>query len=124
MEILMKTYEYRFHPAGHVYKVKVNSMVELQTLFNSRCSDDWKRGGEAYFKTEADSDWLELEEFILRYFKHELRLPTYQNDSIEFLGYEDENGKFEERKRPGEVLDEEELLMIEAQADYYFGIRE
>ncbi|MHA4067889.1 hypothetical protein ACX16W_22890 [Bacillus cereus] len=93
MEILMKSYEYRFRPVGHVYKAKVNSLAELQRLFSCFCSDDWKRAGEAYFKTEDDDKWLEYEEFILKYFKYQLRLPDLPED-LELVGFEDGNGMF------------------------------
>ncbi|MCM3197044.1 hypothetical protein [Priestia megaterium] len=94
MEILMKSFEWRFHPAGHVYKTEVNSLGELQMLFSCYCSDDWKRAGEAYFKTEKDDKWLEYEEFIWKYFKDALRLPQYECEELELIGFEEANGRF------------------------------
>ncbi|OZT10638.1 hypothetical protein CHN50_20950 [Priestia aryabhattai] len=99
MEILMKSFEWRFHPAGHVYKTEVNSLIELQLLFYSQCIEDGKRTGEAYFKTESDDKWLEYEEFILKYFKYELRLPQFGYGQLELIGFEDESGNFESYKR-------------------------
>ncbi|MCC2326655.1 hypothetical protein [Bacillus wiedmannii] len=95
MEILMKSYEYRFYPAGHVYKIEINSLAELQRVFSSFCSDDGKRAGEACFKTEDDDKWLEYEEFVFKYFKYELRLPEIQYDKMQLIGFEDENGNLE-----------------------------
>lgn len=94
MEFLMKSFEWRYEPAGDVYKVKVNSLVELQLLFHSQCIDKGKRTGEAYFKTESDDTWLEYEEFIFKYFKYELRLPQFGYEKVRFIGSEDENGNF------------------------------
>ncbi|ALC53182.1 hypothetical protein ACN91_16820 [Bacillus cereus] len=119
MKILMKSYEYRFYPAGHVYKIEINSLAELQRVFSSFCSDDGKRAGEACFKTEDDDKWLEYEEFILKYFKYQLRLPEIQYDEMEFVGFEDEDGNFKsdeelskerEEKLEGNVLSSEEWL--------------
>ncbi|MDA2421389.1 hypothetical protein PDN55_15010 [Bacillus cereus] len=116
MKILMKSYEYRFYPAGHVYKIEINSLAELQRVFSSFCSDDGKRAGEACFKTEDDDKWLEYEEFVFRYFKYELRLPEIQYDKMQLIGFEDENGNLEsdeelrkEREEKEEKLEENVL---------------
>ncbi|MCU7753201.1 hypothetical protein N7988_11030 [Bacillus cereus] len=116
MEILMKSYEYRFYPAGHVYKIEINSLAELQRVFSSFCSDDGKRAGEACFKKEDDDKWLEYEEFILKYFKYELRLPEIQYDEMDFIGFEDEDGNLksdEELRKEREGKFEENELSSE-----------
>ncbi|MDA1634013.1 hypothetical protein PDK11_14245 [Bacillus cereus] len=116
MKILMKSYEYRFYPAGHVYKIEINSLAELQRVFSSFCSDDGKRAGEACFKTEDDDKWLEYEEFVLKYFKYQLRLPEIQYDKVELIGFEDEDGNLksdEELRKEREEKLEENLLSSE-----------
>ncbi|PFJ46154.1 hypothetical protein COI99_26245 [Bacillus cereus] len=115
MKILMKSYEYRFYPAGHVYKIEINSLAELQRVFSSFCCDDGKRAGEACFKTEDDDKWLEYEEFIFKYFKCQLRLPEIQYDKMELIGFEDENGNLESdeelrKEREENILSSEEWL--------------
>ncbi|MED0961989.1 hypothetical protein [Bacillus paramycoides] len=108
MKILMKSYEYRFYPAGHVYKIEINSLAELQSVFSSFCSDDWKRAGEACFKTEDDDKWLEYEEFVLKYFKYQLRLPEIPYDEMELIGFEDENGNLKSNEELREEREEKE----------------
>lgn len=94
MEILMKSYEQRAYPMGHVFKVEVNSLVDFQHLYRDQCADDGKRTGGAEFKIEMDDRWLKYEEFIFKYFIHELRLPQLVYE-LDLIGIEDENGNYE-----------------------------
>ncbi|MGE7695571.1 hypothetical protein ACQKNC_15935 [Lysinibacillus sp. NPDC094177] len=113
MEILIKSYEYRLYPAGHVYKTKIETLRELQELFYRFQSDGWKRAGEACFKTANDDAWLEYEEFILKYFKYQLRRPFISEHDLDLIGFEDQNGRLksiEEMRREREV----QLAEIEA----------
>lgn len=95
MEFLMKSFEYRCYPAGHIYRVNVKSLTELQHIFRYQCAEDGKRTGSAIFKTEKDEKWLEFEEFVFKYFSHELRLPELEYD-MDLIGFEDEKGNYED----------------------------
>ena len=105
MEILIKSYEYRFYPAGHVYKAKIETLEGLKELFYIFKSDDWKRAGQACFKTPYDNEWLEYNEFVLKYFSHQLRPTVTYN--LDLIGFEDSNGRFKSYEELQTEIEEE-----------------
>ncbi|MFX3625660.1 MAG: hypothetical protein ACE3JP_16885 [Ectobacillus sp.] len=114
MEILMKSYEDRFYPAGYVSIVKDASLAKIRYLFNASSVEDGKRTGSAEFKTEADDKWLDYEDFVLKYFGFDIKSPDYKDVEIELIGREEEDGTF---KTNEEVLEQLKKAREEAEAE-------
>lgn len=104
MEILMKTYEDRFYPAGHVSIVKDASLAKIRYLFDVYSMEDGKRTGSAEFKTEADDKWLDYEDFVLEYFGFDIKSPNYRDVETELIGWEEEDGTFKTNEEVSERL--------------------
>ncbi|MDQ0861611.1 hypothetical protein [Bacillus sp. V2I10] len=104
MEILMKSYEDRFYPAGDVSVVKDASLAKIRYLFNVYSAEDGKRTGSALFKTEADDKWLDYEDFVLKYFGFDIKRLNYKDVETEHIGWEDEDGTFKTNEEVSERL--------------------
>ncbi|PHC41313.1 hypothetical protein COF09_16510 [Bacillus toyonensis] len=105
MEILMKSYEDRFYPAGHVSIVKDATLAKIRYLFDAYSAEDGKRTGSAEFKTEADDKWLNYEDFVLKYFGFDIKRPAYKDVDTEAIGWE-EDGTFMTNEKVLERLKE------------------